>query len=242
MKYRGYYLSNYHLTFYHRDIERVIQYNITTGTLIASYTAPTAVPTKIRYIYTPDQLKIFAFYGDLNYFFVRALNSNLTAFASVFTNPYKVFMPGSGSQCACFSADYKSIYILDAAGRLLSYNIAIDSLSTVVVTNYSGITDCYLDNPAGAMVFVKSTLSGTTFYNYDLETFVDTNQTSHSGKFFHLDSSFRYYTLTTNVTELYRIGTDVCTAGFFLDYKSQTCAACPNFCTICINNLICTVC
>ena len=81
------------------------------------------VPTAWTYLVT--------LYTDLNYFYVRKLNSNVDQFATNFSNPMKIDTPGTGFQCACFNSDETIIYTLDKDSNLVQNTIGSSSVTTI---------------------------------------------------------------------------------------------------------------
>ena len=71
--------------------------------------------------------------------------------------PTYVSLPVSGFQCACISADQAILYYLHSDGTLFSYVVGSNTLQTVTITGYTGITDCYYDNENAAIIFVWQT-------------------------------------------------------------------------------------
>jgi hypothetical protein len=115
-------------------------------------------------------MTFFSLYKDLNYFIVRNLSANISAFAAAFSSPHQIALQGTGYQCACFNVDYTGLYLLDLGGTLYSYEISSDTLMVLATTNYRNLTDCYLDNPINSLVFVSSSRWSVNFTVYDLTT------------------------------------------------------------------------
>jgi hypothetical protein len=219
-------------------------YQPSTNSTLAAYSGTTAFPEQIKYLSTPDQTTFFALYIDLNYFAVRTLSANISAFTAAFSSPHQVALSGTGYQCACFSADYTGLFLLDLGGTLYFYDIPSFSLTILATTSYGNITDCYLDYPINSIVFVHSDSWLIIYYVYDLVTLTETNSSSIFGNGrFVLDSTFKYYTVFNNDIALFQISSGlVCLRGTFLDVLNQVCNSCLVNCTACVSLALCTSC
>jgi hypothetical protein len=175
---------------------------------------------------------------------VRSLSADINAFAAAFSSPRQVALSGTGYQCACFSADYTGLFLLDLGGTLYSYDIPSDTLVILATTSYGGLTDCYLDNPINSIVLVTSATSSVSYIVYDLTTLAQTNTSSISGSGkFIMDPNFRFYTLFNNNITYFKIhpGT-ICSRGTVIDVASQVCVLCSVGCAACVNIAFCTIC
>jgi hypothetical protein len=160
------------------------------------YIDGTAYPEKIKYIYTPDQSSLFAFYNDQNYFIPRSLTVGVNSFASSFDSSQKMTLT-TLYQCVCFSANYQSLYILDQNKNLLLYNISAKILSAFAATPYSGITQCYFDTLSQGIVFVSGSSTMTDLWLFDINALMPVGHKSLNEGNFELDPSFSYYSTTT---------------------------------------------
>jgi hypothetical protein len=149
-------------------------------------------------------MTFFSLYKDLNYFIVRNLSANISAFAAAFSSPHQIALQGTGYQCACFNVDYTGLYLLDLGGTLYSYDIPSATLVVLATTSYGSITNCYLDNPINSIVFVISNTGSVSFYVYDLTAFAQTSSSNIGNMgMFVIDPDFRYYTLANSKIALF---------------------------------------
>lgn len=92
---------------------------------------------------TVDNLYLISLYTDLNFIYWRKLVSDVDTFAVDYLSPHQITTPGTGFQCACFTSDQTTLYILDNDGRILALFLSNATLSIFARTNYSSVTDCY---------------------------------------------------------------------------------------------------
>ena len=103
----GLYVPQYDLMMFHITSEALCANPHLYGTnFLGSFNLPTTSdPSKIKYMYTRDNLYHFTFYTDKNFFLKRVLNSNVNTFANgPWKYPTQIPIPGMGYQCACFDS------------------------------------------------------------------------------------------------------------------------------------------
>lgn len=158
----GVYLPKHDMGFYRVEYQ-FLEHNPdnTPGTLdqvLQTFASGTVQPLNIRYVYPPDESKIFTFYSDLNYFLARNLSS-LSQINASYTSPLSFTLSETGYQCSCLSLNGSLLFILLPSSTLQIFDTRAEIFLSSIFIGYSGITDCYSYGNGNGIVFVSETLS-----------------------------------------------------------------------------------
>jgi hypothetical protein len=144
----GVYLSIYDFGFYTDIYTEYLIHNAegSNSQLMTYGQAASSNYLGVKYLYTNDQSKLFAFYKDKNYFMARTLSSDPSIMTQQYMNPTNLSLPETGYQCCCLSPNTTLLFILLNSGTLKFFDTANRIFTQTIAVSITGINDCYFDD------------------------------------------------------------------------------------------------